>query len=202
MSRTIKVYIGYEISEDVIARLKHIAKSRYDKRIYDDYYSTIENIQELSFNHDLSPEREIIILGEDWFINYTISDSIVTFLEWVAIDNQDTKLKQTYEMMQSLKAILINNQDKQFTSDMRHDTSYQFYLKLKQRGFIKEDLHGIEYDICSAPEGVKYIDINYNTIEEFFESEEAKQHPEYYKFILHHLAFTVTDKFVKKYKIR
>lgn len=201
MKRNIGIYKGNEIDEEKLSKLKRIAASRYEKSIYDYYYSCIENVDELAYFHNISVNDEILILGEDWFLCYKISDSIVTFLEWVAIDNKESRMKQVIEMMNAFKNILIQNKDKQFVSYMRHDSSYKFYYAMIQRKYFKECMHLTEIAYCheTIPKEVKYLEDNYLCLEDFLNSNEALEHPEYLKYILHYLAFFVTDKFIDKY---
>lgn len=199
--RSVKVYKGKEIDNEKIAKIKEIAKARYTKEIYETTFWSIENIENLAYYlHNISVDDEILVLGEDWFLCFTISDNIVEFLEWVAIDTKSNKLAQSIEMMNVLKRILFDCRNKEFHADMRHDTSYQFYFKMLQRGYFKETFCTVDIDYCNGyvPEQIRNIYYNYPGIETFLNSDEARNNPENLKYILHCLTFYVTNKFVEK----
>ncbi len=200
--RSVKVYKGKEIDNEKIAKIKKIAKARYAKEIYDTTFLSIDSIENFAYYlHDIPVEDEILVLGEDWFLCFTVSDNIVEFLEWVAVDNKSTKLAQSIEMMNVLKRILFECRNKEFHAAMRNDTSYQLYSKMLQRGYFKETSCTFDIDYCNgfAPEQVRNIYYNYPNINDFLNSDESKSHSEYLKYILHCLTFYVTDKFIDKY---
>lgn len=57
-------------------------------------------------------------------------------------------------MMNVLKRILYEYRNKRFTASMRHDTSYQFYSKMLQKGYLKEFSHTLDIDYCN------YLNLN------------------------------------------
>lgn len=69
-----------------------------------------------------------------------------------------------------------------------------------QRGYFNELSHTIDIDNCNgfAPERLKYLDEEYSSLDEFLNSEEAKQNPKYLTYILHCLDFSVTDTFMER----
>lgn len=197
----VKVFRGNEIDEDCIAKLKCISCRRYSKEIYQTYFSAIENVNDLANLHNIRFDKEVLVLGTDWFLCYTTSDYDVQFLEWVSVDNEN-RIKQATEIMNVLKNILIKNKGKMFHAIMRHATSYQIYLKILERGYFREIKHDCLID-CAAPD--LYYDKErmlmdvFNSIEDFLCSEECSNYSEYLKYILHQLNFVVTNKFLKKY---
>ena len=197
----VAIFKGKEIDKSKIEILKMIAYRRYTQEIYNGYFSGIEDVYDLAFLHDVNFDMENIAIGTDWFLCYTESEYFVQISEWVSIDNEN-KIQQVVEMMSTLKKIFLQNKEKLFTADMRHDTSYTMYLKMLQRGYFKEFSH--EYIIdCAAPSQVqdlkiKFID-KFNNIEEFLANEFSNDYSEYFKYILHHLSFMISNKFIKKY---
>ena len=89
---------------------------------------------------------------------------------------------------------------KSFKSDMRHDSSYQFYSRMLQIGYFEEKSHMIDINNCAgfSHERLKYIEDDYSSLEIFLNSTESMKSPEYLKYILHNLEFYVTDKWLDK----
>lgn len=201
MGRIIERFKGKEISEEKIAKIRTIASKRYSKAIYNSSYWNVETIEDLAYLHDINVNDEIVILGDDWFLCYTELDDEVTILEWVAVDNKEHRLIQSIEMMNTFNRILIQNKTKLFKASMRHDSSYQFYCKMLKKEFFNEQSHTLEIDNCYgyAPERLKYLEEEYSSLEHFLDSNEAKEHSEYLKFILHCLEFYITDDFSKRF---
>ena len=120
--RSIEIYKGKEITNEKIAKLKQIAVQRYAKSIYDSSYFSVDNVDQLAYIHDINVDDESLVLGEDWFLCYTMSYDTFMFLEWVALDNNFSKFIQSIEMMNVIKRILCEYRNKRFTASMRHDT--------------------------------------------------------------------------------
>lgn len=201
MGRKVEVLKGSEITTENIDKLRQISFNRYDKAIYDSTYWGIENVSDLSCLMEVNIDDITLVFGEDWFLIYLDIDNEITFAEWVAIEDRHIGISQSIEMFRVIKEILLNNRDKKFTAEMRHDTSYQIYSLMQRRGYFSEISHKVSFTNCAgfAPERLKELEDDYSDLDTFLESEEAKEHPEYLKFILHDLDFAVTDKFVKKY---
>lgn len=199
--RTIKILKGKEINEEAIAKIREITKLRYAEPVYNSSYWGIEDLNTLAELHGVEPNNEILVLGEDWFLCYSYTENIVEFLEWVALNDIDNKFAQTLEMMRVLKNILIQNKEKKFTTSMRHNGSYPFYINMFKRGLFQELSHSYDIDICHgfAQERLKYLEDEYTCLSNFFNSEEAANHPEYLTFILHNIDFIVTDIFIERY---
>lgn len=197
----VEVYIGNNIDRDKIEKLKDIAITTYPQEIYNGYFKNIRTVGHLAYLHGVPTDEEHLVIGTDWFLCYSINDYCVEILEWVSINNKN-KMKQVSEMMSVLKQLFFKNNEKEFIADMRHDTSYQMYLKFFDKGYFKEFTHKCVID-CDAPIQVdnikaKYLE-KYKNIEEFLSSDDSKNYTEYFKYVLHCLTFMVTDKFVKKY---
>lgn len=195
-------YSGTKINNDVIDKIKLIAKSRYDKVIYDKYFDDINNLSDLCSAYDTSEDEENIVLGEDWFIAYSVDDYKIEILEWVAINKVENKIGQVKEMLDVFKEILLLSNQKYISAFMRHDTSYKFYLTFLNKGYLKEYYNEAIIDFCRPYEMsviIENLKKKYITIEEYFNDESAKSYPEYEKYILHNINFGTTKKFIKKY---
>ena len=197
----IEFYKGKAIDQDKIQKIKNIANTRYSSEIFNEYFNDVNDVNDLSHLHGVDINMENLVIGTDWFICYSESKYYVTILEWVSINNK-SKMQQVVEMMNVLKQIFIRNKDKLFIADMRHDTSYTMYLKMLQDGYFKEIEH--EYIIdCAAPIQVHDIKAKYmkrfNSLKDFLASSDSNDYTKYFKYILHHLSFVVTNKFVEKY---
>ncbi len=197
----VEIFNGEEISKSKIERLKAIAYRGYTKEVYAEYFGDIKDVKDLAYLHDVSIAKEKLVIGTDWFLCYTELDYSVQISEWVSIDNGN-KFQQVTEMMTILKRIFLQNKEKLFIADMRHDTSYAIYLKMVKRGFFQEFEHKCIID-CAAPNQMqdlkaKFMD-KFNNIEDFLASDVSNYYTEYFKYILHHLSFSITDRFIKKY---
>lgn len=197
----VEIYKGNEIDKSKIATLKKIAYNSYDDRIYVDHFADIYDIKGLAGLHCVSIDTENLVLGTDWFLCYSESNNFIHILEWVCVDNGNI-IKQTAEMMGVLKKIFLQNKEKYFIADMRQDTSYAMYLKMLERGYFHEFRR--EYTIdCSAP--LEVYDIKneliekYNNEEEFLAYYDSKEYNEYFEYLLYHISFIVTNKFMEKY---
>lgn len=193
----VEIFKGEEITSNQIEAIKNIASKRYSKEIYDEYFSRIKDIKDLARLHNVKDFRETIAIGTDWFLCYAELDYHVEILEWVAVDNEN-KFGQSIEMMNTLKQLFLRNKKKIFVAGLRHDTSYAMYRKMLQEGYFKEIRHRWVID-CAAPEQVYEIE-EFNSIENFLTGDTPDEYTEYLKYILHHLSFMLSNKFVKKYE--
>lgn len=197
----VEFYKGEAIDQDKIQKIKDIAYRRYSPEIFNEYFNDVNDVNDLSHLHGVSINMETLVISTDWFICYSESKYYVTILEWVSINNIN-KMQQVIEMMHVLKQIFIQNKDKLFIASMRHDTSYIMYLKMLKAGYFKEINH--EYIIdCAAPIQIhnikeKYMK-NFNSLKNFLASSDSNNYTKYFKYILHHLSFVLTDKFIEKY---
>jgi hypothetical protein len=198
-----KQYVGYEITPDLIAKIKSISIQRYDSLIYQDYFEEIQTVEDLARMHDIKAKDEILILGEDWFISYSQQPIELEVLEWVALDNIENKMAQIREMLNTLKYILYLSRTTCLSAHLRHDTSYRFYQMGIRRGIIKPAIDEAFVDYYHPEEMEQIVDElerKYKNLDNFFDSEEKDSYPEYEQYILHRVVFTVTKNFVKQYK--
>lgn len=193
----VEVFKGKYINESKIKILKSIVYRRYSKEIYK-YFSNIKDAKDLANLHGENIEDETLVMGTDWFLCYSEMNFFVQISEWVSIDNGN-KFQQVAEMMTILKEIFLQNKEKIFIADMRHDTSYKMYSKMVQSGFFQELSHKCIID-CAAPmDLVRKFRSKFNSIEDFLASDISNDYTEYHNYILHRIGFSITDKFIKKY---
>lgn len=121
--KMVSIFNGKEIDKIKIDKLKNIAYRRYSSSIYEEYFADINSVNDLAYLHDINVKDENLAFGMDWFMCYSVTDYNVTILEWVSL-NTKYKMQQVVEMMNFLKQLFIQNKDKWFTADMRHDTSF------------------------------------------------------------------------------
>lgn len=202
MERLIKTYFGNDIKKEQIQIMKDIAKNVYPKEIYDGYFKRIKTPKDLIHLHDDIPlEDQVFVLGEDWFICYAFSNDMIKILEWIAVDNHDTKFTQSIEMMKAFKMILLENDDQKFNAFMRHNTSYQIYSRLKNHKLLHEINHGLFIDEV-APVRINRIKLKLSMLsdsgDEVLNSGRVVSE-EHLKYFLHEITFSVTDKFVERY---
>lgn len=143
-----------------------------------------------------------IILGEDWFLVY-VSDSEEVIIEaWVSNDSRGEVFIQAMEMCREFKNVLLANENKLFNSYMKKTTSYNFFKKMLEKGFL--EVFSEEMDLASyTPFSViEPLLMKYGSVPEFIRLKEDNTdiEPEVDKFLFCDVEFGVTDKFVKKYK--
>ena len=206
MKRQVNYYHGAEITLDVIKRIKEIERKRINEGITCIISEPISSVGELCDIHLVSSiEQEHIILGEDWYIMYSILENQIELNEWLAVNNVDNKLIQTMEMYQSLKKLLLQSKDYKFFATMRHSTSYRFYQNMLNRGFLQEISNrayideNLPYDLELIKNDLKS---KYSTLEEYLQNEDKEQLKEtdFSDFIYHLVIFKTTKSFTKKYK--
>lgn len=206
MKRQVNYYHGAEITLDVIKRINEIERKRINEGITCIISEPISSVGELCDIHLVSSiEQEHIILGEDWYIMYSILENQIELNEWLAVNNVDNKLIQTMEMYQSLKKLLLQSKDYKFFATMRHSTSYRFYQNMLNRGFLQEISNrayideNLPYDLELIKNDLKS---KYSTLEEYLQNEDKEQLTEtdFSDFIYHLVIFKTTKSFTKKYK--
>lgn len=204
-----KLYSGYKITDDVIKRVKDIIKLR-EPQAYDSVWKNIDTLEDLCLCDGAEVAEENIVLGEDWFISYII-DGCISIENWIALDDNENKLVRLGEMFAEIKNILLlsNELDTDIVCYMRHNTSYQFYLKYKKMGYFDE-MYTECYISNLKPKEMDSI-INklelenklYTIDDEMIVHEDvADSYPEYNKYFMHDVAFSLTKKFIDRYKKR
>ena len=197
-----KIYKGKEIDSEKIKRIKEIAKNRYALPFYLSSYNNVNNVEELSYFHGIKVEEENLLLGDDWLLLFESNENSVKFLEWIALENVEKNIHQAIQMLHAFKTILLENKDKLFYANMRHDTSYLFYKSMLEQDYFEELFHMMGVDNCLgyAPLELNDLNIDILSCETYLNNEKLKQHPEYLKYILHFIGFSVTEKFIEREK--
>lgn len=192
----ITTYKGTEITKEILDKVLSIAKSKYDERIYDEYYGNVINVSDLAYVHGIDVSDEAIILGEDWYFEYADLDDTVAILEWVSTKSERSNLIKGLEMKKHLLKFFMDNSDKMFEAEMRHDSSYKFYQLMVEKGIFEEFFQETMLDVSTPTNFIKVINENYSgDINSFLNSEDAIKYKDYYKFIMHSLIFTCTNNF-------
>ena len=203
--RKTEYYTGYEITKEVINKVNLIALKRYHESYYSFLRLKYKNLDELCYCNCSKPEETNVVLGEDWYIIYTKSKNLIEINEWVDIEAVPNKLKQTMEMLNALKKILLSSEDKKILATMKHNTSYKFYQSLITRGLLQEyeDIVGTETDM---PHKIKKLHIRlereYGFVEDFLNDPNRNKEQEEIleDYIYHDILFGITDEFKKRYK--
>lgn len=193
----VEIFKGEEITSKQITTIKRIARERYSKEIYNEYFRKIKDVKDLARLQGIQVPKETIAIGTDWFLCYTETDYHVEILEWVSLDNEN-KIKQSIEMMHTLKQLLLKNKKKIFMASMRHDSSYAMYQKMLQQNYFKEICHRRVID-CAAPKAMDKIEA-FSDLNTLLSSDIPDEYKEYLKYILHHMQFMITNKFTEKYE--
>lgn len=204
--KKVKHYKGYQINPLVIRKINIIDLTRIKEGITEFSMEKVKSLKQLSRSYLSSPNNTHIILGEDWYIAYTISEDELNIRDWVSIGNVEHKFAQTSEMMSALKKILLENDNCNIKSMLRHSTSYKFYKKLLDEGLIEEQLDIITFDdYLPELEKIKQeIFDKYDSIEDYLNDEFRERYREYHieDFIYHEVDFNITKSFINRYKNR
>ena len=167
--------------------VKEMAKTRYDKKIYNKFYK----------HTSLSGKA---YFGKDWYLNYKVEDDTLTILDWLAMDN-GRDFERTSEMAHVFAKLFINHNGV-INATLRHGTSWKIYKKMRDLGYFKEMDEYLFIDRESSRKVSKYIDllIPFENPDYLNKLLEEKDMHEYYPYFLHETEFCITDKFVKSYK--
>jgi len=205
MRKKVEYYHGYEITPQVLKEIERIDSTRETEGTTEFNNTKVKNLQELCEVHNTTEEQEHIILGEDWYINYaTISEEEIDIKDWVAIEKVENKFTQTIEMFNTLKKILLEYQHCDIYSMLRHSTSYPFYKKLMNEGYIDEGYDIIDFDDClpKLEEIKEKILTEYDSLEDYLSDENREKYEDsnIEDYIYHDVVFNMTEKFRDRYK--
>lgn len=155
----IKLYQGYEIDSDFVKKkIDEIDNSRLPENVVshfvrEDYYSTIYE------------ENEFCILGEDWFLLYSVEgkDFAIDFLESKC--DYKNALKRSIEMLAVFRKLLSTYKSYHFSANL-NKFSYPLYdLALKKSMIIESYRDGtypeqIDVEFFANPEYLRQRKIN------------------------------------------
>ena len=205
MRKKVEHYQGKEITRKIIRQTEIIDLQRIKEGITQFSMGKVKTVKQLAKIHNSKPEDEHVILGEDWYLSYTIvSESEMEIKDWIAIGNVENKFAQTMEMFNAFKQILLEYSHCNIYSILRHSTSYQFYKKLLDEGLIEEHVDVIDFDDYTPKlEEIKQkIFYKYDSYEDYLSDENRERYEEYQieDFIYHEVCFNTTKKFTNRYK--
>jgi hypothetical protein len=199
----IKHYKGIEITKELVSSKNLIAMRRYSEGYYSFLFEGIDTIDDICYWCDCNPEDLNLILGKDWYIMYVTRPNEIEITEWISTPREKNILEQTNEMLTSMISILLLSEGKEIFASMRHHTSYKFYEKLKRLGYVEElFIHSkMEMDIpLELDKIVHVLAEKYDSLDEYFADELREHFPEYGEYIYHDVRFSITDKFIQRYK--
>ena len=203
MREKVKHYQGNEITSEVIRKMNLIELTRQREGLTTFSIENINNLLELCDYHDTDPEQENIIIGEDWYLMYTIYNGELEIQEWISINNVKDKLVQSMEMFNSIKKVLLENKESIVYSTLRHSTSYRFYRLLLEKGYINEIDNNIDISDDIPEDLLSLVENRGNSsIEEYLDTECEEVLDDLPDFVFHNVEFMVSDKFVDRYNKR
>jgi len=165
----------------------------------------VKSLKKLCKEHEVKPKDEHIVIGEDWYIIYAnISEFEIEIKDWVAIGNVENKFAQTMEMFTALKQILLNHENHDIYSTLRYSTSYKFYEKFRDEGYLEEGISIVDFDtyLPKLEEIKEKILSEYDTLYDYLADENRERYEEYAleDYIYYDVCFNITDAFKKRYK--
>lgn len=158
MERSVKTYSIEELNNEHVKRINTI--SRYAFQTDDEEF--LSDVEELIFYYEKIPGTLFIMMGEDWYIIYDIFYDYIEIDEWAAILETKEKIVQSIEMYNAFEELFINNCDLKFKVSLLDNTSYPFYLKLKEKGYVEELSRG-----CSVYGDDIFHDITFKITDKF-----------------------------------
>lgn len=200
MRKEVKHYQGLEINIEVIAKLFAICAVRNFRVEGLIPYEEIDSIEEFCQCYNCEPQNVHVILGGDWFITYIDWEDSLEIVEWVSLECPKDKFRQSLEMLKYMIDILLQSKYRLIGAVMRHSSSYKFFELLKENGYIQELSDSIAIE-DTIPDDI-YQEIKSElkqkgNFETYLQDETRIQ--EYDEYFHHDLAFSLTDKFFKRY---
>ena len=205
MRKKTEYYNGREITRSVLKRVNLIDLKRIQEGINQFSMEEVKSLKALCKIHGVNQEDEHLILGEDWYILYTdISDIEIEIKDWVAVSNVENKFSQAMEMFNALKIILLEHASHDIYGTLRHSTSYKFYQKFLEEGYLEEQLSTIDFDdYLPKIEAIKEkILSEYDSLYAYLADESRERYEEsaLEDYIYYDVCFNITDAFKKRYK--
>lgn len=205
MRKKVEYYDGRKITKDALKRVCFIDKKSIEEGITQFSMDENKSLKEMSHSHETKPKYEHLILGEDWYVFYknTLDDQIV-ITDWVSINKVENKFEQTMEMFNAIKQILLKYMDTNFNAMLRHSTSYPFYKKFLDAGYLEELIDILDFDdyLPRLEEINEEILDQYDGIEEYLSDPNREKYEKDHieDYIYHEVTFNVSDKFKTRYK--
>lgn len=205
MRKKVEYHKGTDLTKEILKRIHLIDAKRIQEGTTQFNMEECRTAEELCEIYETTPEATNIILGEDWYIIYAyISEEEIDIKDWVAIDKVENKFTQTMEMFSALKKILLAHKDYDIYSMLRHSTSYPFYQKLVNEGYVEEGYDMVDLDESSEELEVIKQEIldEYDSIEDYLSDEKRERYEGTHldDNIYHNVVFNTTEKFNNKYK--
>ena len=90
---------------------------------------------------------------------------------------------------------------KKIVATLRHDTSYQLYLRMVSKGYIKESSCLTDVDGYMQPEGMDFLnEKQYSDLNFVFTDDDYEQFKPFETHIIHDVSFELTNKAIKLLK--
>ena len=205
MRKKVEYYNGRKITKEVLKKVNLIELKSIEEGITQFGMGYVKTLSELSNSHKTKPKNEHLILGEDWYISYTTKkNNEIEINDWISITKVENKFEQTIEMFNAIKQILITYKDSNIITTLRHSTSYPFYKKFLDTGYLEELIDEVDFDdyLPQLEEINEKILEQYNGIEEYLLDPNRNRYEKYHieDFIYHEVIFIVSEKFKNRYK--
>ncbi|MCH5166995.1 MAG: hypothetical protein J1F35_03795 [Erysipelotrichales bacterium] len=203
--RDIQIYKGKEIDKDKLIKMKNIAVQGFTNPKWKRSYKLIYGMEKIISPITCNKESECLVLGNDWYLLFEVEKTVVNIVGWVAIDEPETKLSQSIEMLTVLKELFLKYKDRRFVSALRHTTSFQLYTKMLNQNYFNETNHRVYtyFSPIGTEIRLKYLSEHSadskNLFDKYLNSGAKEKHPEDLEYVLHKTEFRVTDKFIEKY---
>lgn len=194
MSRKIEIVNGVNLTDFQVHQINSIYLSAFV-----DYNYSVERKEDFEELFDYLLKDITFIIGEDWFIVYSVEDDYIDILLWAAKYNSDNKISQSVEMYNALKTLFLRYYNCYFTAEMIHSTSYQFYLKMLEKGYINPNYDFLKLYNLNLLEQLKLKIIGSdNVTNQVLDSGLFIRDERLYK-VIHEVNFELTDSFKRKY---
>ena len=178
-----------KVSKAIVSRIKEMAKTRYDSNIYNKYY------------RNLKLDGKTVLLGEDWYLIYSIEDNVLSIHDWLSLNNGND-IKRMYEMRKTITNLVINHKGI-IKCTFRHNTSYKLYKRLKDKGYVNtiDEYLFLDRNIDESIQNKIDSEIPYESPDNLKKLLIGDEYKEYYPYFLYETTSTLTDKAIKKCKI-
>ena len=158
MRGKVEYYNDRKITKEVLKKVNFIELKSIEEGITQFGMGYVKTLSELSNSHKTKAKNEHLILGEDWYISYTTKkNNEIEINDWISITKVENKFEQTIEMFNAIKKILITYKDSNIITTLRHSTSYPFYKKFLDEGYLEELIDEVDFDGITENDSDKII---------------------------------------------